>query len=62
MSDGPVKGWVGQVRQMVLTLLLVAAGARIAWALLAPAVPALVSLVVVLVVLSVAIFGPRSTK
>jgi hypothetical protein len=62
MSDGPVKGWVGQVRQVVLTLLLVAAGVRIAWALLAPAVPILVSLVVVLVVLSVAVFGPRSTK
>lgn len=62
MSDGPVKGWVGQIRQGVLTLLLVAAGVRIAWALLAPAVPILVSIVVVLVVLSVAVFGPRSTK
>jgi hypothetical protein len=62
MSDGPVKSWVGQVRQVVLTLLLVAAGVRIAWALLAPVVPILVSLVVVLVVLSVAVFGPRSTK
>jgi len=62
MSDGRVKSWVGRVRQVVITLLLVAAGARIAWALLAPVVPILVSLMVVLVVLSVAIFGPRSTK
>jgi hypothetical protein len=56
----PVKSWVGQVRQAVVTLLIVAAGVRIAWVLMAPAVPILVSIVVVLVVLSMAIFGPRS--
>jgi hypothetical protein len=60
MSDGPLKSWVGKVRQVVFTLLLVAAVARIAWALMAPAVPILVSIIVVLVVLSVALFGPQS--
>ncbi len=60
MSDGPLKSGVGKVRQVVLTLLMVAAGARIAWTIMAPVVPVLVSLIVALVVLSVAIFGPRS--
>jgi hypothetical protein len=60
MSDGPLKSWVGKVRQVVTTLLMVAAGVRIAWTLMAPAVPLLVSLIVVLVVLGVALFGPRS--
>lgn len=60
LSDGPLKSWVGKVRQVVVTLLMVAVGVRIAWTLMAPAVPILVSLIVVLVVLSVAIFGPRS--
>jgi hypothetical protein len=60
MSDGPLKSGVGKVRQVVLTLLMVAAGARIAWALMAPAVPVLVSLMVVLVVLGMAVYGPRS--
>lgn len=60
MSDGPLKSGVGKARQVVLTLLMVAAGARIAWAIMAPVVPVLVSLIVALVVLSVAIFGPRS--
>ena len=60
MSDGPLKSWVGKVRQVLVTLLMVAGGVRIAWVLMAPAVPVLVSLIVVLVVLSVAIFGPRS--
>lgn len=59
MSDGPVRGSVGKVRQVMLTLLAVAVGAHIAWTLLAPIVPLLVSIVVVLVVLSVALFGPR---
>jgi hypothetical protein len=61
MSEGRVKSWVGRVRQAVLTLLLAAVGVRIVWAVLAPVVPILVSLVVVLVVLSVAVFGRRST-
>jgi hypothetical protein len=60
MSDGPLKSGVGKVRQVVLTLIMVAAGARVAWALMAPAVPFLVSLIVVLVVLGVAVYGPRS--
>jgi hypothetical protein len=60
MSDGPLKGWMGKTRQAVLTLLLVAAGVRIAWTIMAPVVPVLVSLIVALVVLSVALFGPRS--
>lgn len=46
-----------QVRRAVLLLLGVAAGANLAWRLLAPAVPVLVSLAVVIVVLYVAIFG-----
>ncbi len=53
-------GGGSDVRQGVLTLLLVAAAVRIAWALLAPAVPILVSLVVVLTVLSVTLFGRRA--
>jgi hypothetical protein len=60
MSDGPLKSWVGKVRQVVLTLLMVAVGVRAAWVLLAPAVPVLVALIVVLAVLSTALFGPRS--
>jgi uncharacterized membrane protein YqjE len=60
MSDGPVKSWLDQVRRVVVTVLLVAAGVRIAWVMLAPAIPMLVSLFMVLVVLSVALFGPRS--
>lgn len=55
MSDGPVKSGMARVRQAVLTLLLAAAGVRVAWALLAPAIPILVSLIVVLVVLGVAL-------
>ncbi len=59
MSDGPLKDWTGRVRQAVVTLLLVAAGVRLAWALLAPDLPLLVSLAVVLIVLGVAVFGRR---
>jgi hypothetical protein len=58
VSDGPVKAWTGRVRQAVTTLLVVAAGARLAWDLLAPVVPILVSLSVVICVLWVA-FGGR---
>jgi hypothetical protein len=61
MSEGPVKSWVNRVRQAVFTLLMMAAGVRVAWAFLAPVVPILVSLIVVLVVLSVALFGRRSS-
>jgi hypothetical protein len=57
MSEGPLKSGVGRLRQVLLTLLLVAIGVRVAWTLLAPAVPILVSLIVVLAVLSVALFG-----
>jgi len=60
MPEGPVKNWMGRVRQSVLTLLLAAAGVRIAWSVLAPVVPILVSLLVVLAVLSVALFGRRA--
>lgn len=60
MSEGPLKGWVGKVRQVVVTLLMVAVGVRVAWTLMAPAVPVLVSLIVVLVVLSVTVFGLHS--
>lgn len=42
-----------------ISLVLVAAAARITWSLLAPLVPILVSLVVVLFVLWVALFGLR---
>lgn len=52
--------WLGQTRQAVLTVLLAAVGVRVAWALLAPAVPELVSLAVILTVLGVAVFGWRS--
>lgn len=61
MSDGSFKGWMEHIRKAVLLLLGVAAGVRIAWALLAPAVPVLVSLVVVLFVLGLVIFG-RAAK
>jgi hypothetical protein len=60
VSDTSVKGWMSQVRRAVLLVLGVAAGVRIAWALVAPAVPILVSLAVVITVLWVALFGPRS--
>jgi hypothetical protein len=48
------------IRKAVLLLLGVAAGVRIAWALLAPAVPLLVSLAVALTVLWIAIVGRHS--
>lgn len=51
---------MGKVRQVVVTLLMVAVGVRVAWTLMAPAVPVLVSLIVVLVVLSVTVFGLHS--
>jgi len=60
MSEGPVKNGMQRVRQAALTLLVVAAATRIAWAFLAPLVPILVSLVVVLVVIWAAVFGFRS--
>lgn len=60
MANGPVKSGVDRVRQAAVTVLIVAAGVRIAWALVAPAVPILVSLIVVLAVLSFALFGRRS--
>ena len=47
------------IRKAVLLLLGVAAGVRIAWALLAPAVPVLVSLAVALTVLWIALVGWR---
>ena len=57
MSDGSFKSWMEHVRRAVLLLLGVAAGVRIAWALLAPAVPLLVSLAVALTVLWIALVG-----
>jgi len=59
VSDNSIKGWMGQARRAVLLLLLVAAGMRIAWALVAPAVPLLVSLNVALTVLWIALVGRR---
>ncbi len=60
MSESSPKSWMSRVRQAMLLLLGVAAGVRIAWALLAPAVPVLVSLVVVITVLWFALFGRHS--
>lgn len=57
MSDGWFKGMVKRVRQAVVTLLMVAAGVRLAWGLMAPVVPILVCLVVVGTVLWVALGG-----
>jgi hypothetical protein len=57
MSDSSVKGSMERVRQALFLVLGVAAGVRIAWALLAPALPILVSLAVVLAVLGLALFG-----
>jgi hypothetical protein len=57
VSDSWFKGSVKRVRQAVFTLLGVAAGARLAWGLIAPAVPILVSLAVVLTVLWVSVGG-----
>jgi hypothetical protein len=51
------KGLVSRSRQAVLTLLMVAAGARLAWDWIAPVVPILVSLAVVGTVLWVALGG-----
>jgi hypothetical protein len=58
-ESSSVKSWAGRVRQAVTTLLVVAAGARLAWDLLAPVVPILVSLAIVICVLRVALFGLR---
>ena len=55
MSDSSPKQWLPRIRQAVFTVLGVAAGVRIAWALFAPAVPELVSLAVVMTVLWVAL-------
>ena len=60
VSKSPIKGGMEHIRKAVLLLLGVAAGVRIAWALLAPAVPILVSLLVVLTVLGLALYGRRS--
>jgi hypothetical protein len=57
VTDGWFKGGTRRVRQAVLTLLVVAAGARLSWDLLAPVVPVLVSLAVVICVLWVALGG-----
>lgn len=50
-----------RVRQAVVTLLIVAAGARLAWDWIAPVVPILVSIVVVGVVIWIALGGRIST-
>jgi hypothetical protein len=47
--------WPGQVVRAIATVLLVAAGARIAWALLAPAVPAFVALLLIVTIYGVAL-------
>lgn len=57
MSDGSPKTWIGRIRQAVLVVLAVAAAVRVAWWLLAPALPELVSLAVVLTVLALALYG-----
>lgn len=51
------KGIVQRVRQAVVTLLMVAAGARLAWDWIVPLVPILVCIVVVGIVLWVALGG-----
>jgi hypothetical protein len=48
---------VKRVRQATLTLLMVAAGARLAWDWIAPVVPILVSIVVVATVIWIALGG-----
>jgi hypothetical protein len=48
---------VKRVRQAVITMLMVAAGARLAWDFLAPVVPILVSIVVVATVIWIALGG-----
>jgi hypothetical protein len=62
VTDGWFKSLAKRVRQAVLTLLVVAAGARLSWDLLAPVVPILVSLAVVGSVLWVALGGRISGK
>jgi hypothetical protein len=62
VSDNSIKGWMEHIRKAVLLLLGVAAGVRIAWALLAPAVPILVSLAVALTVLWIALVGRRHSS
>ena len=59
MIDGWFTGGTRRIRQAVITLLVVASGARLSWNLLAPLVPILVSLAVVICVLWVA-FGGRT--
>jgi hypothetical protein len=58
--SGSAQKWMKQVRDAVLTLLVVAAAVRIAWALLVPAVPMLLSLFIVLTVLWFALFNRHS--
>jgi hypothetical protein len=54
-----IRGWHKRILGAVSVILVVAAGVRLAWALLMPVVPQLVTLAVVLVVLGLAIFGRR---
>jgi TRAP-type C4-dicarboxylate transport system permease large subunit len=48
MNLGSPSKWTGTVLQAVLVILAVAAGVRVAWALLAPVVPGLMSTAIVL--------------
>jgi hypothetical protein len=47
--------WPGRVVQAVGTVVLVAAGARIAWELLAPVVPAFVALIMLVTIYGIAL-------
>lgn len=62
MSGSPIKSGMEHIRQAVLLLLGMAAGVRIAWALVAPLIPVLVSIAVVLTVLWVALVGRQHSK
>lgn len=51
VSEGPTSPkWTGRITLAVLTILAVAVGARVAYAVLAPTIPMLVALAVLLAV------------
>ncbi len=47
--------WPGRVIQAIGTVVLVAAGARLAWGLLAPVVPAFVALILLVTIYGIAL-------
>jgi hypothetical protein len=60
MNNSSLKGWMEHTRRAVSLMLVVAAGGRIAWVLLAPVLPMLATLAVALAVLGVSLYGRRS--